>query len=337
MIKLYDRIPIDLFRYGLRPVADKITIFNRRQNSFNLSEPLCHELSDLLCHPSWEGRVDVVRYALQLAICQRTSGHAEPLGPLVEIEVDPLGLLERIIESLPSDKQVPAMAEYAYRPYLLAGVHAHAAIQPIKRYLAQMPSRAATAVTSARRSELYLFMLTTADVATVKRALDTQLHLGQPRWQPCAAYRARFLAATGGGVAAPDGLRLHPRTEADLVDWKAHCSLHLIREKQIRCRLRDEGRDDRLFDVPQRDPFPVHFMSERIPPDRFRSVTGEWYPPGEWALPPRSSLGPGVYAWEPSGPGEPTVDTHPDGDEEDDDGGYDYEGEDDEMDGDYHE
>ncbi len=73
-----------------------------------------------------------------------------------------------------------------------------------------------------------------------------------------------------------------------MMEWKKDVFLHGLRERIIRGRLRVRGQPDMLYDVPQSDPRPLHFLSSRIPQDQLDVVAGVVCLPGDTPLPART-------------------------------------------------
>ena len=73
VLHLFRVPPHNLFRWGLR-LDLKLTSEEH--------EVLWSDLSELLTHPFWDGKLYLVRYFLQKAICLRVTHHADPLCPL---------------------------------------------------------------------------------------------------------------------------------------------------------------------------------------------------------------------------------------------------------------
>lgn len=68
MLHIFNCTPHDLFTWGLRDMEGTSKLYGA--------------LYKVLPHPFWKGDISKLRYVLQKAVCFRSPGHLEPIGPL---------------------------------------------------------------------------------------------------------------------------------------------------------------------------------------------------------------------------------------------------------------
>ncbi len=280
MIRLFGKIPADLFRYGLKVDNHQmktVQIGGKQVKSINISQPMCNGLQELICHPMWSGKIDLLRYALQLAVYCRVQDHVLPLGPGMTIRPQLQTAIMAAVQTLSKEERVDVVAELYYQSYLATGPGANPDVQILFRTLKESikPARAK------HPAERQIFLLRTTDIKAVRDALDSTTRFGTPVWQPCTTYWTHYKEARHEKEKYPPDMPA-------LVDWKKKVMLHGLREKAIRTRLRELGCSDMLYDIPQSDPLPYHFASSGIASSQLSVVTGVVPMPDEEPLPPRA-------------------------------------------------
>lgn len=259
-IKLFGCHPFDLFRYGLqmeRTYSSGTVIINgKAEKSVNFEQAFCTEIQGLLCHPLWDGKIELLRYALQLTIYYRVKDHILPLGPGIDMKQDPTDDVWRAIREVEDqEEQMSMIGDYCYETYLQNGPPGHRDI----RDLAARLQKTLTPVPAQDPDDRLLFKLRLSDLTTLKTALDgTTTRFGAPRWSSCTDYWRQYRRARTEAWLYP------PTTARQLSAWKQKWFLHSKREGLIRLRFRELGAGDMLLDIPRRDPVPFYFNSRRV-------------------------------------------------------------------------
>lgn len=289
MVKLFGCLPHVLFRYGLR--VDNATHTAQDPDFWlkvkrGMPKDLAEELLTLLPHPIWDGRIELLRYALQLSVSRRVKQHIRPLGravDVVDIGVD----IYNAIEMLRSDKdesEADAMlGDYHFEMLMRAGVGADKDMKALDKSLqASIKQEEA-----ASPEERLLFLLQATDVEAVRNALDRMYHLGAPKWRPCSDYCTQY---EEHGAAAGVGEDVQNMSCKTFMAWRVHCCMAEEREKAIRTKLRNNNAPDLLLDMRESDPIPWYFLSRRMSAEQKRVLSGVVYPPWEEALPVAQGL-----------------------------------------------
>lgn len=280
MIKLYNRTPIDLFRYGLRfrlarnkqvdiELSDGIV---KSYQYTGLPQTICNNLALMMSHPIWKGDIARVRYVLQMAVCARVQDHIPPLGPDSEIfkngQSDVLWDHLATSPELTQADMLMLVGDYQYQRYLEGGARADADLADVVQRL-----QATTHVQPAKNdSERLLFVLAPSDVVKIIGLLDSAQYMGQRKWPTCEEWSQQYRTAAGSHYSA-----YVPHDDEMLIAWKTQWGMSEAREKEIRARLRQQGRDDILFDMPCSDTHPLQHYSPRWTDDMRRVFSGTVY------------------------------------------------------------
>jgi len=283
-IKLFGCHPYDLFRYGLQVERQRRqgpdAISGKEPKNMNLSQALCMELQSLMCHPLWDGKIELLRYALQLAVYYRVENHISPLGPGIDLKQEPKDDVWKSAKAVADPEQrMSIIGDYCYETFLQHGPPGN----PYIRELAARLQETLTPVPAKEPTDRLLFKLRLADLRAVKQALDgTTTMFGAAKWQPCADYWMQYQVARTRAWQYP------PTSIAQLSEWKQAWFLHAKREKLVRIRFRERGMGDMLLDMPRTDPVPFYVNSRRVTQEQRDVLYGAVWPTHEEPLPPRA-------------------------------------------------
>ncbi|RYO86225.1 hypothetical protein DL766_004350 [Monosporascus sp. MC13-8B] len=164
-LHLFRAAPHDLFTWGLR-LAPTVTEDESRRR--------WQDLEALMTHPLWDGRLYVLRYFLQKAVCLRVPGHVEPLCLLsrdcVEVLADHRSSLSRMgLDNATRDRAASALT------YSLWAVGRPEAYREGDLLSSQMrlTARDQPPAPEASVSDDTLFFMERRDVALVRESLDS--------------------------------------------------------------------------------------------------------------------------------------------------------------------
>ncbi|ROV98439.1 hypothetical protein VPNG_08501 [Cytospora leucostoma] len=244
MVHYFDCVPHDLFRYGLKFPIGTECAFERAvgRPSPYIPGDVCEALKKVISHKLWNGKVALLRYALQRMICCRVEDHDEPLRPVAYREPiygpDGIPISEEALQKL----------EWVstYRTSHLEDDD----FKTLWTIMKKMDYRQEV-------GERFAFVLTAVDIERLCECLDNLLYDGLWAFHPCTIYYNQWKKK-----AYSSGEAFHPRSDDTLREWKKKCRLAELRDEQIRRRLGREapqgpGRGY-LLDIPASDHRPCY-------------------------------------------------------------------------------
>jgi len=225
----------DLFRYGLKPCFRVQSLVETA--SF---DGYCDKLTSVLAHPIFGGRIDLARYALQLAVQTRYyEGHPDPLRPPYSRSAPAFIDTLRDWGFRRGDTPAAVLEDEAAMTPWLADVHQPAGFVHLVRRL--LEDREPETV-AASWNESVFFFLCASDIDALAQLLP-------------AAPSAGSLPYSAGQDAAA--------AAAWLRDRKAAWLLAGLRETLIRTDMNHKRLGDVLPDIPAFDPDPLwHLIDE---------------------------------------------------------------------------
>lgn len=287
MIQLYDAIPIDLFRYGLKLDTSVLHKFAYKDvPNLNMAATTTRNLEILMCHPIFKADIAYLRWALQLAIYHRVAGHIFPVAAFPKDThqrssgQDPtIRFFKHMIESNPGGftKGKMIIGDYYYH---MLGYAGPAADHDMRR-LGTLLEEQLTPARPANKEETQLFLLRTQDITAVTSALNSMQEYGCNKFAPCSEYWQRFKKHR-----ADTTNRCPPCSPNTLCEWKEKCFLHELREKAVKAKLRRRGVPDFFFDVEQSGYVPRHVYSGKVSTEQRAIISGTIYPHDAEKLPP---------------------------------------------------
>lgn len=183
MLHIFNCTPHDLFTWGLRDI----------EGTSKLYWALCK----VLPHPFWVGDISKLRYVLQKAVCFRSPGHLEPIGPLPD-------KVAQGIMSCPGNFERATMA-----------LHMWDGIKMDHEVTNKMVLENLRAAQSGRlaHGDYIRFHLVADDVVAIQQVLDT-LAFRFATWHTVGAHYDQYVVGT-----RELGLDLPPRDRHTMKQW----------------------------------------------------------------------------------------------------------------------
>ncbi|KAK8066543.1 hypothetical protein PG997_013290 [Apiospora hydei] len=215
--------PQDLFTWGLR-MEDPMT---------PKAEDTVRELNELLPHPIWNGRLEILRFVLQKAVALRVEGHLHPLGPLSRTRAT--GLIEKYRQ-----RETRARSSSAGMPMNLAeeALHycrdAYVNVEgPLPAVLEALESQVAGRLTWASSPEDQVhFAICQQDVVNVRKTLDSLI--GGPE-QPMPFWTCKVRHYFMGYTAQIGSLwkTLPPQRQSQVLEWDEYIAINRAHDKIV--------------------------------------------------------------------------------------------------------
>lgn len=281
----FDRygVPLsDIFTYGLRPHPGNLR-FSRKKL---LSPQFCDHLTTIMVHPVFQGDAELLRYVLQLIVRMRVGIHVPPMGTMPDMDDSSLDKVKFLADTLLLEEETPESRLLAHADaYLFIsqqhGARFHPEIVILEDLLIVNFSNEGYASTAPRddapNSES-LFYLQLWDLNFLLNILNG-LSVGSS-YLPAERYKTWWLN---------DTYRIQHYIANKLDSLTQQWFLSDERNYRIRQKLKDQGSETRLYDIPEEDFSPTYARSQYVTQQMRAVFEGDYL---ESLCPPNPPKGP---------------------------------------------